>query len=76
MTSVNEIGQSSLSSHKRRSSGNFFFLLLDFFCNITSGESIIVTEVTVRSSFITLSSQNPRNLLDKEMVILILFTLL
>ena len=29
-------------------------------------ESIVVTEVTVRSHFITLTSQNPRHFLDME----------
>ena len=31
-------------------------------------ESIIVTEVTVKSPFITLFSQNPQNFLDKETI--------
>ena len=30
----------------------------------------MVTEVTVRSPFITLSSQNPPNFLDKEMIMI------
>ena len=33
-------------------------------------KSIIVTEVTVRSPFITYSSQNPRNFLDMEVIMI------
>ena len=33
-------------------------------------ENIIVTEVTVRSSFITYSSQNPWNFLDREVIMI------
>ena len=52
---------------KQYLSFQFFFLLI---IGNQKDKSIIETEVTVRSPFITYSSQNPWNFLDMEVIII------
>ena len=48
----------------------YFYSFFSFFVGNQKVKSIIVTEVTVRSPFITYSSQNPWNFLDMEVIMI------
>ena len=55
------------SRNSKSLKGIYFFF---FFLGNQKVKSIIVTEVTVRSPFITYSSQNPWNFLDMEVIMI------